>query len=216
MRYRTRHDQGTKLAAHRHGGAYLAFVEHGGFTESSTGGVFDCEAGMAIVHPAWHLHADCFASDKAQVVNFDLPGHADFGVYALNEPARRAAAKTRCSHQALEIVLDSGRRLAPRAQPRIVQHLWDRLDANPNQSVSGLARELGVTPEHATRLFHRHTGFSPRVFRSTSKLEQALVALAAGQPAAAVAQDCGFSDQPHLCRAIKRVTGKTVGALQRG
>jgi AraC-like DNA-binding protein len=91
----------------------------------------------------------------------------------------------------------------------------DSLSSNPDQRVDDLAENLNVSPEHAARVFRKHTGLTPSAFRSEHRLQRALRDLRSGLRALDVVHRWGFSDQSHLCRTIKTATSKTVGDLQR-
>jgi AraC family transcriptional regulator len=80
--------------------------------------------------------------------------------------------------------------------------------------VTELAAELGVHPAHLSRTFRRAFGVSLSHYVLRRRVELACAALARDQDAslARVAQETGFADQSHLCRAFRRVTGLTPGA----
>jgi AraC family transcriptional regulator len=77
-----------------------------------------------------------------------------------------------------------------------------------------LAAELGVHPAHLSRTFRHAFGASLSHYVLRRRVELACAALARDPdaPLARVAQDTGFADQSHLCRAFRRVTGLTPGA----
>jgi AraC-like DNA-binding protein len=79
-----------------------------------------------------------------------------------------------------------------------------------------LARELGVSPHHLSRVFHAHTGHTIAQHRLMLRSREALQRIAEGEDSLArLAAELGFADQSHLTRAIRRQTGRTPGQLRR-
>ena len=73
----------------------------------------------------------------------------------------------------------------------------------------------GMSPLYFARLFRRSVGFSPHAYLTRRRVERARALL--GEPARTlteVARAVGFSDQPHLNRAVRRVLGLTPGELR--
>ncbi|HEY5792310.1 MAG TPA: AraC family transcriptional regulator [Chthoniobacterales bacterium] len=80
-----------------------------------------------------------------------------------------------------------------------------------------LARQANLSPSHFLALFRRSTGLSPhqylmrrRVERARSLLRQRNLSLVE------IAQCCGFADQSHLTRMVRRYTGATPRQLREG
>ncbi|MFF6772001.1 helix-turn-helix domain-containing protein [Streptomyces sp. NPDC012637] len=100
------------------------------------------------------------------------------------------------------------RRLA-QATDYIRTHLAERV------ALDDLARVAGVSPSHLTRVFRASTGQSPHQYVLGQRLEQARRALLTTDTAIAdVADACGFADQSHLTRTMRRHLGLTPGALR--
>ena len=79
-------------------------------------------------------------------------------------------------------------------------------------TVSAAAASTGYSPRHLhLRLF----GYGMRHLGRIVRLEQALAAARRGVPLVDVATGCGYSDQAHLARDVKALTGTTVTGLLR-
>lgn len=85
-------------------------------------------------------------------------------------------------------------------------HLSDeiRLDA--------LASRAGISPSHFVVLFRGSTGMSPHRYVMETRIRLAKhLLLRTTLPIAGIAAQCGFCDQSHLTRVMRRVTGSTPG-----
>lgn len=71
----------------------------------------------------------------------------------------------------------------------------------------GLARDLGVHPDHLARCFRRHAGCGLAEHLLRLRMQQAMRALAAGQSCAAVAAQVGYADAFAFSKAFRRHTG---------
>ena len=107
-------------------------------------------------------------------------------------------------HEALEF----SRGFTARHYKRVLDHV----EANFGQpiTIEDLAGVAGMSPAHFSRLFKEVLGDSPYQFVMDYRVEQAKKMLAdREQSLIDVALSCGFSDQPHLGRIFKRLTGAT-------
>jgi AraC-like DNA-binding protein len=73
--------------------------------------------------------------------------------------------------------------------------------------VEALARGAGCSRRQLERQFLDQIGLTPKAMLQTARLQRALAGLRAGTGAARVASACGFADQAHLSREIRRVAG---------
>ncbi len=91
--------------------------------------------------------------------------------------------------------------------------------ARPAATVESVARGLGVSRQHLTRVFRRHAGLSPVQWTRIARLQRG-VALAL-DPApygerpswAAIAARAGYADQSHLIAETKALCGVTPTGL---
>lgn len=104
-------------------------------------------------------------------------------------------------------------------EDHVVTRALDHLRENVMQkgiSVDALARRAGVSRELLRQKFHASLGRSPkeeierlRCLRVCDYLHRTNFTLEA------IASECGFSGPDDICRFIKRMTGKTPGAIRR-
>jgi hypothetical protein len=76
-------------------------------------------------------------------------------------------------------------------------------------------RPLATTPRSLQRHFLRALGMTPKQLAQIQRAGRAVELLQAGRPAAAVAAEVGFADQPHMVRSLKAIMGQTPGQLAR-
>lgn len=77
-------------------------------------------------------------------------------------------------------------------------------------TVTGLARELGVTPQHLIRTFRKTLGRSPRAVLEALRLEQACRLLQGSTLSIKeISHAVGFRDQRYFSRAFRRVLGQS-------
>jgi len=65
------------------------------------------------------------------------------------------------------------------------------------------------SPRSIQRRFLRATGMTQKYFRQIQRARQAAALLQNGIPAAGVAFETGYADQPHMSRSLKRILGRT-------
>ena len=83
-------------------------------------------------------------------------------------------------------------------------------------SVAAIAREVNVHPYHLCRAFRRFLGVTPGEFIRACRMERAMSMLRDSELSiAAVALECGYSDQSQFTRCFKRRTGTTPARMRR-
>ena len=87
----------------------------------------------------------------------------------------------------------------------------DYLAANPdiNVTMADLSQAVGLDGFRLSRAFSARFGLPPHAWHLQYRLRLAQSRLAAGSTVSHVAFDLGFSDQAHLTRLFKRLTGVT-------
>jgi AraC family transcriptional regulator len=87
---------------------------------------------------------------------------------------------------------------------------------NPTLSVGILARELRVHPVHLAREFRKELKTSPSDYIKSHRCARAAEMLRTGRDSlAAIAVDCGFSDQSSFTRTFRRYHCATPGEFRR-
>jgi AraC-like DNA-binding protein len=108
-----------------------------------------------------------------------------------------------------------GRRSTERARRRLVDGAREALAVAPDRSLPQLAEQLAVSPHHLSRVFRARTGHTISGYRLILRARAGLERIAAGErQLARLAVELGFVDQSHLCRTIRRQTGRTPAALR--
>jgi AraC-like DNA-binding protein len=79
--------------------------------------------------------------------------------------------------------------------------------------IDHLAAELGWSRKRLWSRFHSQIGLPPKPAAKLVRFDHAAHRLIAGQHAARVAADSGYSDQPHLHRDVMAFTGVTPATL---
>ncbi|MFD5244314.1 helix-turn-helix domain-containing protein [Amycolatopsis sp. NPDC058340] len=89
-----------------------------------------------------------------------------------------------------------------------VRHAWDRLSAGPVR-VDALADEIGWSRQHLNARFREQIGLNPRTAGRIARLNRvlALVSRSSSLPWAEIAHVGGYSDQAHLVREFRALTG---------
>lgn len=97
-----------------------------------------------------------------------------------------------------------------------VRELIERVQSavlSGEQTVAGLARHCDVSRERIHHVLKKWIGMSPSDYLRAVRLHRAKQLVMDGEPAAAVAAECGFADQAHFTRWFKRTFGYTPGDL---
>lgn len=85
-----------------------------------------------------------------------------------------------------------------------------------NLSLSDIAREVGASVFHLSRVFHARTGFSLHAYRTQLRLRAALDRLAERRAdLTGIALDLGFSSHSHFTETFRRTFGRTPSSVRR-
>ncbi|MDE3116679.1 MAG: helix-turn-helix transcriptional regulator, partial [Pseudomonadota bacterium] len=88
--------------------------------------------------------------------------------------------------------------------------------SDPNRHLDAWADQHGLAPETISRRFSKVFGVTPTSFRLEARTKHALDRIVhSAMPLAAVAAAAGFSDQAHMSRAIRALTGRPPNAWRR-
>ncbi|HYJ69635.1 MAG TPA: AraC family transcriptional regulator [Nocardioidaceae bacterium] len=105
----------------------------------------------------------------------------------------------------------------PAAQRRrlLVDEVRQAIHLDPDLSLSQLARRVGLSPFHLSRIFKQACGLTISAYRARLRVRRALERFDEGErDLARLAIDVGFSDQAHLTRVMRAETGATPGHLR--
>ena len=102
----------------------------------------------------------------------------------------------------------------PRWLARVEERLREELETPPALAV--LAADAGVHPVHLARVFRRHRGESIGRHVRRMKVQRVLERLPDTECSLAeIALEAGFTDQSHLTRVFRELTGQPPGAVRR-
>jgi AraC-like DNA-binding protein len=137
------------------------------------------------------------------------------GAFELGERVVRLAAAALA--QQLPERVASGRPATAAARRRLAEVARQALTAGSEPlGLGDLARLVGASPYHLSRVFQAQTGLSLSRFRNRLRVRRALERLAAGEPSLArLAADLGFADHAHLTRTVREQLGHTPTQLRR-
>jgi AraC family transcriptional regulator len=152
-------------------------------------------------------------------------------VQALHDEAQRGAPGGALFAQGLSIALIGwlrehyGRRAAPRTRgsagltPAQQQRVRDCVETHfgKDLSITRLAQEAMLSPEHFARSFKASFGCTPHRWVQQRRIEEAVRMLRTTvRPIADIALDLGFASQSHFTQVFKQATGTTPARLRSG
>lgn len=194
------------LPRHRHREAFAAIVLGGEYVEAGDSGRHRVSPGDVIFHAAYENHLDRFGSLNVEVLVLPIARMWDGPVVArLDDPDMIARLAERDPNEAiaemLATIVERSRRIDD----------WPDLLAgdllrNPELSLGEWSCRKGIHPGSLSRGFRQQFGITPAEFRSIARTRKAMRHLPR-LPLSEAAVASGFADQPHMSRAVKRVTG---------
>jgi AraC family transcriptional regulator len=231
-----------RISQHDHELATLSIVIAGGYDERFGSNRRRAEPGTVIAHPEGEHHAQWHDPVRTELLTvevatselrelrtvvrlFDQPWHRK------DERFLTLAARLRCeankcdSHSAL--IMEStlleifaaaeGLYVAETGGSSWLLRVRDRLEADTQPpTMQELARLAGVHPVYLARAFRRTFRCSIGEYSRQRQVGRAMRLLGdAGRSLSAVSADAGFSDQSHMTRQIRSLTGQTPGAWRR-
>ena len=198
------------IPRHRHDGPYAALILRGAYEESGSYGRFRVQAGHVLLHRSFDAHLDRFEPSGARVLNLPLDEEPAFGLGWVGDPdtiARLAAIDLRAAREALK------QQLQPAHMPVAdwPDLLARDLLADPGVRLDEWAGRHHLAPATLSRGFARVFATSAAAFRAEARAQIALTQIATGVALSDIAVTAGFSDQPHMTRAISALTGRPPG-----
>ena len=227
-----------RIAMHAHPWAFVALVADGMVEEQCAGASDVRGPGAVRIMPPGLPHANgyreagarCFITEVHPEAWDVLPACAGIPA-AVHAPgttvavlAARMFAEYRRPDDLTPLAIDgllrellvaahrSARQPLSAGPPRWLQRVRDRIhDLFPvAPSLQDLAAEADVHPGHLVRVFRRYYLCAPAQYVARLRIDRARAALAGGDdPIAWIATSVGFSDQAHLTRRFKALTGTT-------
>ena len=139
---------------------------------------------------------------------------------------RLLAAAHRHAAEATELAVEVADRMLQTAEPahdrppvtrrrrRLADDARQALVVDPTLSLTELAQQLGASPWYLSRTIRQATGGTLTQLRQDMRARAAIELLAnTDVQLTTVAARCGYADQPHLTRELRRLTGVTPARL---
>ncbi|HEX6652298.1 MAG TPA: AraC family transcriptional regulator [Thermoleophilaceae bacterium] len=102
------------------------------------------------------------------------------------------------------------------AHARLANQAREAVVAHPELGVTELARLVGCSPFHLSRVFRGETGTTISTYRLRVRVREAAARIEAGEEnLARLACELGFSDHSHMTRLLARELGQTPTAIRR-
>lgn len=237
----TSHVPDTRLSTHRHAYPAVTFVLRGGFVEDfGAGRAHECLTMSVLVKPSDAVHSNRYSHHGARSFILECTNECTtfsalegcephLGIARLVVPllelyaAFRAGAPERqllAEEIAFEVARGQWSRTAWKTtgRPRWLAGVAEAAAAGCTQplSLTTLASQVAVHPVYLARIFRRHYGQSIGAFVLQRRLRLAIHRLAStDEPISRIVLDCGFVDQSHFTRLLRRETGMPPGRIRR-
>jgi AraC-like DNA-binding protein len=202
---------GLDMPRHRHAEAYVTVVLAGRYDQVGYAGRLAVEAGDIVLQSTLDCHADHMLSPGVEILRLPWSWTEDLGgIYrgADVELIRNTANRDQAEAESLvRDIVSSG-------APTTACDDWEDIVALRLRDASGrvgdIADELGMSREALSRGFARAYGVPPVAFRCELRARNAwLKILSTRNRLCEIALEAGFSDQPHMTRAIREMTGSS-------
>lgn len=208
--FTTRLPPASVIARHWHATAYATLVLDGGYEEAGDAGRHRVDCGDVLLHGDFSAHRDVTGNKLTILLDLPLPfgrrWPARAKVHDPDHVVRLAQTDVRAASEALVAGLlhvEGGER-------ELVDALAAALDTD---AVIGVwAADIGSRRETLSRHFSRSYGIDPAGYRRESRARRAWrMIVTTSDSLAHIAAETGHSDQAHMTRAVRKLTGVTPG-----
>jgi AraC family transcriptional regulator len=231
-----------KFPLHHHERNYFFVVIGGDYREGTAYKIHEFRPVSAGFHPKHVAHAGEagirgsrmftieFADEFLNQTDISLPHDpvVDFGSHEMVWTALRLFRCFRQAETAEKLSFESIacellQTAVPNAAESDAAPVWlaraiDQLHAHVSSgcSISALAEKAGVHPVHFARVFRAAKGVSPGEYLQRIRADSAVDLLMNSEmPLNEIAVECGFYDQSHMTKLLRRYSGTTPKALRR-
>lgn len=209
-------DSRAYIPLHRHHRAYAALVLAGSYEESGSRGRFRVCPGDVLLHEAFDVHLDRFESGGARIFSLEIEAcPAAISIAHVSDADAMVRIAERDAVAAGALLLAEIRR-KPAVHYDWPDMLADDLLSDPAWRLDAWARRRALAPATVSRGFRAVFGVTPAAFRLGARARDAFrLIIGSGQSLAAVAATTGFTDQAHMSRAVRALTGAPPGSWRR-
>ena len=205
------------MTRHRHVAAYATLVLSGGYEEAGDAGRFRVSEGDVLIHSPFSAHRDAISRTGAVVLDLPLPfdGRDWPSRGRITDPDVLVRS---AGHDASEAAAELLEQFDPNASAEadLPDLLARDLLSDPQLAIGAWAELQNVSRETAWRHFTSAYGVDIAAFRGEARARNAWrMIVSSPTPLADIAAATGFSDQPHMSRAIKALTGRPPGAWRK-
>jgi AraC-like DNA-binding protein len=199
---------GSAHARHRHLEGYATVVLAGSFIETNFWGRVNAEAGDVLLHGKFDCHANSSNNPRpVQLLRLPWPDDRVEGHFRVTDPDLLARLAERDPRESV-VALAENLQPVDSSSQHWTSRLATALRSTASLSLSRWAAELGMRPEALSRGFQREFGVSPKQFRLEARARRAwFEVLQSSRTLTTIAQEFGFSDQAHLSRSVRSLTG---------
>lgn len=199
------------ITYHMHPEASIALVLSGGYEEAGDRGRLHVRAGDVVIHASYDAHLDRFTSRGAHILNLPVSRKSELSASFghIDDPDLIARVAEHDPAQAIELVFSALKEhtVADLDWP---EQLAQSLSKDPELCLGDWAHEFGLATATVTRGFKQVFGVTPSNFRAHSRVKLAWKKIRDSNARLChIAADLGFSDQAHMTRALRSLTGKT-------
>jgi AraC family transcriptional regulator len=108
----------------------------------------------------------------------------------------------------------NARKLTQQQCNRAIEYIEEYL--SDNLTLAGIAKAAGVSTSRLNSEFKLTMALAPYQFVMNARVRRAnTLLISTDLPLAEIALQCGFSSQQHMTRMVRRITGRTPGAIRR-
>ncbi len=226
---------------HAHQAGFLSMLLSGDYSEEAARRRYDYSPFCSVFHPAGIEHRDKIGAAGAHFFNIeftpvlfegldsikccrfsirDLSGAQQTWatLHLLERFCSDTSSDLDLESQAINLLLESVRaddhlpahnKCLRWARDYVQSYYRERL------TVAQVAGAANVHPVYLSYLFRKESGYTLGEYLNRIRVRAAAVLLSSSQvPISAIAADCAFTDQSHLTRVFKRVTGVTPGVFR--
>ena len=214
---------GEECRAHRHEQVQRSLLLAGSYVEDSEAGRREVHCRTLSIKPAGFEHEDGFGRAGALILSVQHEagdgGASDYHLSAWprSVPPQAMTVGEGGGHASGCPCPDTKRsaHIPSSARPWLIE-ARQRLLQQPQMAVTTLARTLGKHPVHLARQFRTTFGETPSEVRQHDRSARAIDQIVrSSRTLSDIAFDVGFSDQAHMTRALKAMTGWTPADLRR-